>query len=103
MPAEDAADVAGMFDPADFAVEAQWRAGGVGAPLLVSVIHDKPDRVADAFGTSILQGSDVLTTRVAPLQALSAGDTFTIGLEVLTVQHAERDATGVLWRVMCQR
>lgn len=103
MPAEDAADLAGMFDLDDFAVSATWRAGGVGAPVAVPVIRDAPDRVADAFGTPILQATDELRVRVESLPALAAGDTFTLGAEVLTVQHAERDATGATWRVMCQR
>lgn len=103
MPAEDAADLAGMFDPDDFAVSAIWRAGGIGSPVSVPVIRDAPDQVASAFDTPILQATDQLRVRVDSLPALAAGDTFTLGAEVLTVQHAEREATGALWRVMCQR
>jgi hypothetical protein len=102
MSAEESADLAGMFDVDDFAVSAIWRAGGVGAPLAVPVIRDAPNRVADAFGTPILQATNELRVRVESLPALAAGDTFTIGTEILTVQHAEREATGALWRVLCQ-
>jgi hypothetical protein len=28
---------------------------------------------------------------------------FTLGADILTVQHAERDAAGVAWRVLCSR
>jgi hypothetical protein len=98
----DTAMAALIADP-HLAVEAIYRAGGNGPPVALHVLRSSPDRVADAFGTSILQGSDILVVPVAALPGWSAGDSFTLGSDVLTVQHAERDATGTAWRVVCQR
>jgi hypothetical protein len=82
---------------------ATYRAGGTGAPVLLRVVRSAPDRLGDAFGTSVIQASDVLTVAIAVLPALGTGDTFQLGADLLTVTHAERDAAGVAWRVFCQR
>jgi hypothetical protein len=37
------------------------------------------------------------------LPTIEPGDVFTLGADILTVQHAERDAASVAWRVLCQR
>ena len=80
-----------------------YRAGGTGAPLALRVVRSAPDRLGDAFGTSVIQASDVLTVAIAVLPSVETDDTFTLGADTLTVQHAERDAAGVAWRVLCQR
>jgi hypothetical protein len=59
--------------------------------------------MADAFGTEVISASDILSLAIATLPDIAAGDSFSIGGEVLTVRHAERDATGTAWRVFCQR
>ena len=89
-------------DP-NIGTEAIYRAGGTGAPVLLRVVRSAPDRLGDAFGTSVIQASDVLTVAIAVLPALGTGDTFQLGADLLTVTHAERDAAGVAWRVFCQR
>jgi hypothetical protein len=61
------------------------------------------NRMADAFGTEVISASDILSLAIATLPDIAAGDSFLIGGEVLTVRHAERDATGTAWRVFCQR
>ncbi len=81
---------------------AAWQRGGAAA-VAVRVLRSSPDQLRDAFGTSLIQATDVLTVPIAALPLPEAGDTFTLGSEVLTVQHAERDAAGVAWRVLCQR
>ena len=83
--------------------EATYRAGGTGAPVLLRAVRTAPDRLSDAFGTSVIQASDVLTVAIAVLPAVDADDTFTLGADTLTVQHAERDAAGIAWRVFCRR
>ena len=80
-----------------------YRAGGTGAPMSLRVVRSAPDRLGDAFGTNVIQASDVLTVAIAVLPAVDADDTFTVGAETLTVQHAERDAAGIAWRVFCRR
>lgn len=83
--------------------DAVYRAGGTGPEVVLRVLRSSPDRLADAFGTTLVQATDVLAVAVAALPAIEAGDTFALGAEVLTVQHAERDAAGIAWRVLCQR
>jgi hypothetical protein len=40
---------------------------------------------------------------IAVLPTIEPDDVFHLGAETLNVQHAERDAAGVAWRVLCQR
>ena len=82
---------------------ASYRAGGTGPPVSLRVIRRAPDRLGDAFGTNVIQASDVLTVAIAALPTVDADDTFTLGTDILTVQHAERDAPGIAWRVFCRR
>jgi hypothetical protein len=101
----------GVFDDAlavlaadpNLGVEAIYREAGTGAPVSLRVLRSSPDRVVDAFDTQVLRATDVLTVSIALLPAVEAGDTFTIGAELLTVGSAERDAVGVAWRVLCRR
>jgi hypothetical protein len=101
----------GVFDDAlavlaadaNLGVEASYQAAGSGAPVSQRVLRSSPDRVVDAFDTSVLRATDVLTVGIALLPAIEAGDTFSIGADVLAVDSAERDAAGVAWRVLCRR
>ena len=83
--------------------DAEYRQGGNGAPVSLRVLRSSPDRMADAFGTEVISASDILSLAITTLPDLAAGDSFSIGNEVLTVRHAERDATGTAWRIFCQR
>jgi hypothetical protein len=83
--------------------DAVYRAGGSGPEVVLRVLRSSPDRLAAAFGTTLVQATDVLAVAVAALPAIAPDDTFVLGAEVLTVQHAERDAAGIAWRVLCQR
>jgi hypothetical protein len=83
--------------------DSTFRAGGIGVPVLLRVVRSAPDKLGDAFGTSVIHASDVLTVAIAVLPAVDADDTFTLGADTLTVQHAERDAAGIAWRVFCRR
>ncbi|MBX6386205.1 MAG: hypothetical protein IRZ07_25075 [Microbispora sp.] len=89
-------------DP-NLGTDAIFRAGGTGPEIALRVLRSSPDRLTDAFGTTLVQATDVLTVAIAALPSIEAGDTFALGAEVLTVQHAERDAAGVAWRALCQR
>ena len=102
MSAFDAA-MASLIADAHLGVDAQYRQGGTGAPVSLRVLRSSPDRLADAFGTEVISASDILSLATATLPDITAGDSFSIGGEVLTVRHAERDATGTAWRVFCQR
>jgi hypothetical protein len=89
-------------DP-NIGTEATYRAGGTGAPVSLRVVRSSPDRLGDAFGSSVIQASDVLTVAIVVLPSVEADDTFTLGADTVTVQHAERDAAGIAWRVFCRR
>ncbi|MBX6385669.1 MAG: hypothetical protein IRZ07_22280 [Microbispora sp.] len=91
-----------VADP-NLGTDAVYRRGGSGAPVALRVLRSSPDRIADAFGTEILSATDILSVAIATLPDLAAGDSFALGLDLLTVSHAERDASGTAWRVLCQR
>ena len=91
-----------VADP-NLGAEAVYRQGGAGAPITLRVLRSSPDRVADAFGTEILSATDILSVAIAVLPDLAAGDSFVLGPDLLTVTHAERDASGTAWRMLCQR
>jgi capsid protein len=50
-----------------------------------------------------IPASEVLTVAIAVLPTVEPGDVFTLAADILTVQHAERDAANIAWRVLCQR
>ena len=91
-----------VADP-NLGADAVYRQGGTGPAVAVRVLRSSPDRVADAFGTEVLSATDILSVAIATLPSLAAGDSFVLGPDLLTVTHAERDATGTAWRVLCQR
>ena len=91
-----------VADP-NLGADAVYQQGGTGPAVPVRVLRSSPDRVADAFGTDILSATDILSVAIAVLPDLAAGDSFAIGPDLLTVSHAERDASGTAWRVLCQR
>ena len=98
-----AAAMAALVADSNLGADAVYRQGGTGAPIAVRVLRSSPDRVADAFGTEILSATDILSIAIATLPDLAAGDSFALGPDLLTVTHAERDASGTTWRVLCQR
>jgi hypothetical protein len=102
MSAFAAAMEALVADP-NLGTQAVYRQDGSGTPISLRVLRSSPDRVPDAFGTGIISATDILSVAIAALPAVDAGDTFTLGSDTLTVQHAERDASGTAWRVLCQR
>jgi hypothetical protein len=89
-----------IADP-NMGVAALWQRG-VGAPVALRLLRSSPDVVQDAFSAAIIQATDVLEVPAA-FGTIEPGDTFTIGADVLTVLHVERDAIGVAQRVTCRR
>ena len=101
MTAFDAALAVLAADP-NLGTDATWQRGA-GPVVALRVLRSAPDQLRDAFGTTLVQATDVLTVPIAVLPTIEPGDVFTLGTDILTVQHAERDAAGVAWRVLCQR
>jgi hypothetical protein len=97
----DAALAALAADP-NLGADATRQRGG-GPAIALRVLRSSSDQLRDAFGTTLVQATGVLTVPVAALPEIVAGDVFVLGADTLTVQHAERDAAGVAWRVLCQR
>jgi len=91
-----------LADP-NLGLDAVYRAQGTGPGLALRVVRSAPDRLGEAFGTTVVQATDVLSVATAALPAVEAGDTFLVGTDLLTVLHAERDAAGVAWRLPCRR
>jgi hypothetical protein len=89
-------------DP-NLGADAGYRRGGIGPATSLRVVRSSPDRVASGFETPLLQATDVLMVPVASIADPQAGDTFDVQGDLLTVQHAERDAAGAAWRVLCRR
>jgi hypothetical protein len=59
--------------------------------------------VVSAFTVGAITATDILSVPVAVLPSVQAGDRFWIAGDILTVQSALRDATGIAWRLACQR
>jgi hypothetical protein len=89
-------------DP-NLGTDSDYRRSGIGPATSLRVVRSSPDRVASAFDTPLLQATDVLTVPLASIPDPQAGDTFDVQGDLLTVQHAERDAAGAAWRVLCRR
>jgi len=51
----------------------------------------------------LVAATDILSVAIASLPSLAAGDSFAIGAGLLSVTFAERDASGTVRRVPCQR
>jgi hypothetical protein len=87
----------------DFATVAQWRAGGTGTPVAVSVLFDAP-------GASVLGGEVLLTDYAVTLDAttlpqpVARGDTFTFGAATWRAREAAMPSLdGVLVAVPLQK
>ena len=91
-----------VTDP-NMGADALYRQGGASPAVPVRVLRSSPDRVGDSFGTEILSATDILSVAIAVLPDLAVGDSFALAADLLTVTHAERDASGTAWRVLCQR
>jgi hypothetical protein len=102
MSAFDTAMASLIADP-HLGCDVEYRQGGTGAPISLRVLRSSPDRIASGFDTEVISASDILSLAIATLPDIAAGDSFSIGNEVLMVRHAERDATGTAWRIFCQR
>lgn len=99
MTVEFAADRAAMFDAADgFAVTATYRAGGAGSGSSAAVMLGQADQALEPFGRAVVSQATLLRVLVTDAPSLAAGDTFTIGGTVYTVQgKPQRDGTRTIW------
>ncbi len=102
MPAfETDADLAGMFDPGDFAVSASYSTGG--APVAVSVIQDVPGDDIAGLGDPGAEGSQLsalIRTIDIPGGVAAPGHVLTIAGTAYPVESARPDATRAVWRLV---
>jgi hypothetical protein len=89
----------------DLAGSATYYAGGAGPGQALRVARDAPDATEQAFGTGIVQATDVLSVAVADLPAVAIGDVFILAdaAELTVVSQPMRDVTQTAWQVMCRR
>ena len=82
-----------------------YYAGGTGPGTALRAIRTAPDAVEFAFGTGIVQATDVLSVAVADLPGVDIGDVFILadGAELTVVSQPMRDVTHTAWQVMCRR
>ena len=98
MPVEDAADRAGMFAAADFAVAGTWRAGGAGAGVAVNVILDQAQETTfGAAGIGTVAGGIRAMLQVSEAPGLARGDTIEAAGLTFRVETAEADIDRVIW------
>ncbi len=58
----------------------------------------RPDEVTDVLGVRVAHDGVRIEVRVAEIPIVAAGDTFTLGAEIFTVQGSpRRDALRKLW------
>lgn len=104
MTAWDDAFATILADP-DLAESATYYAGGAGPGQALRVARDAPDATEQAFGTGIVQATDVLSVAVADLPDVAIGDVFILAdeAELTVVSQPMRDVTQTAWQVMCRR
>jgi hypothetical protein len=104
MTAWDEAFATILADP-DLAEAASYYAQGRGPALALRVARDAPDATEQAFGTGIVQATDVLSVAVADLPDVAIGDVFILAdeAELTVVSQPMRDVTQTAWQVMCRR
>ena len=97
--------MAALVADTNMAVAVTHYAGGAGPGAALRAIRTAPDAVEQAFGTSIVQATDVLSVAVADVPAVAIGDVFILadGAELTVVSQPMRDVTQTAWQVMCRR
>jgi hypothetical protein len=99
---EDAADLAGFFDPADFAVAAFYSVLNDAQNLPVRIILDWP---GDSVGSLAEAGasSDQLTALIRRADvpyAPARGDVISYGGQLYTVEEARPEGTQAIYRLV---
>jgi hypothetical protein len=85
-----------------FGVAAIYKAAGTGPNTAVTVVREQPTADGSAFGFAVRAGAQMLHVRASEIATVAKGDTFTIGVDVLTVQGAPAlDGQRTKWMVEC--
>lgn len=100
MAVEDDEDLAAFFDEADFAVPAEWRSAGTGAPAEVSVVFDDGHAASPQVG--VPADSREITARclASAIVGAAQGDTLTVAGVIYRVRDVRADGRGTTWLVL---
>lgn len=102
MAFEDAADLAGFFDPADFAVGALYYVQDNGIPITLRVIVDFP--VEDAGGLGEPGGEAQQVTALIIRNEVGTdparGDVLVVNGVFYLVENARPEGTQAIWRLI---
>ena len=89
-----------IFRDPHMAVDAAYRAAGVGAPVALRVVRRTPDEVASFGSSRILTDTMLIDVLVSDLATVAVGDSFGIAGTLWTVSAApQRDRDRLIWRV----
>ena len=88
-----------IFADPNMAADAVYRARGVGPAVPCRVILTRPDLQSSFGDARITSDTTMLDVRVSEVATPSAGDTITIGSEVLVIQGEPlRDRERLAWK-----
>lgn len=100
MAVEDDDDIAAFFDEGDFAVPAEWRAAGTGAPVMVSVIFDDGHAASPQVGVPADSREISARCLTSAIAAAAQGDTLTVGGVIYRVRDPRPDGRGTTWLIL---
>lgn len=87
-----------MFEDANMALDALYRAGGAGTGVPVRVIRRAPDRFANFGEGRFVTDTILIDVRTSQIAALSRGDTFEIAAALFEVRSEPvRDSERLIW------
>lgn len=88
-----------IFADPNMAADAVYRAGGLGAGVPCRVILTRPDLQSSFGDARINSETTMLDVRASEVTAPAAGDTITLGAEVLVIQGDPlRDRERLAWK-----
>lgn len=88
-----------IFADPNMAADAIWRAGGIPPDVPCRVILTRPDLTSSFGDARVTSETTMLDVRVSEVAAPAAGDTVTIGAEVLVIQGEPlRDRERLAWK-----
>jgi hypothetical protein len=88
-----------IFADPNMAADALYKAGGLGAGVSVRVILTRPDLQSTFGDARVTDDTTMLDVRVSEVANPVAGDTMTIGTEVLVIQGQPlRDRERLAWK-----